>query len=327
MSDEIRNVPFAVTRAEPDGDGLTLEGYAAVFDSPTEINSREGHFIERIMPGAFKRTLSHKMPVLMFNHGQHPLIGDMPLGRITEAREDAKGLFISARLSDNWLVKPVRDAIADGAVDGMSFRFSVPKDGDTWRHTRGKVSERDLTQVSCTECGPVVFPAYPDTSVGVRSQLLDALNDEPSRNALAEALFAFRDTALDVAKFADPGLLDDGQARFPLGSATQAMTAWAFIDDPENQEPYSADQVTEIKDRILAAAMQFGFPIEQPADSDESTTATDAEPAPDEGTSESSGMNSNDPPAPRHSLDPDSRERRRQARLLLARHMGVIQDA
>jgi len=55
---EIRNVPFEMVRAEPDGDGLTLEGYAAVFDSPTEINERGGTFIERIKPGAFKKTLS-----------------------------------------------------------------------------------------------------------------------------------------------------------------------------------------------------------------------------------------------------------------------------
>jgi HK97 family phage prohead protease len=186
-------MPFEVTRAETDGDGLTLEGYAAVWDSPTEINSvREGNFIERIKPGAFKRTLNAKMPVLMFNHGQHPLIGDMPLGKIEEAREDVRGLFIRARLSDNWLVQPVRDAIAAQAVSGMSFRMSIPENGDTWRKpaTRDGLPERDISEIKCYELGPVVFPAYEETTVGVRSaEILEALTDPDVRSDLARAMF------------------------------------------------------------------------------------------------------------------------------------------
>ena len=39
--------------------------------------------------------------------------------------EDDRGLAVTARLSENWLIEPVRDAIAAGAVSGMSFRFTV----------------------------------------------------------------------------------------------------------------------------------------------------------------------------------------------------------
>lgn len=203
MADETRQVPFEITRAEPDGDGLTLEGYASVFDSPTEIDSaREGHFIERIKPGAFKKTLSERTPVLMFNHGQHPLIGDMPIGSITHAREDSRGLFVRARLASNWLIEPVREAIAQRSVTGMSFRFSVPKGKDTWRNssTRGGLRERDINEARVSELGPVVFPAYPDTTVGVRSQdLIDVLDDTEARTELARALFALRTDTSDEA--------------------------------------------------------------------------------------------------------------------------------
>src|SRR5439155_16322570 len=149
-------------------DGLTLEGYAAVFNSPTRIQDLDGRFEETIVPGAFQRSLSERMPVLMFEHGRHPLLGKLPLGVIERAEEDSRGLFIEARLSDNWLIAPFRDAVRDGAVDGMSFRFSVPKGGDRWERRHGDVDLRRVLQANFPELGPVVFPAYQPTTVQIR---------------------------------------------------------------------------------------------------------------------------------------------------------------
>lgn len=160
-----RVVPFEVTRSDEDGDGLTLEGYAAVFDSSTLIDSWEGTFTESIQRGAFAKTISERTPVLQFDHGTHPLIGSIPLGVIRTIREDDHGLFVRARLSDNWLIEPVRDAIRDGAVNGMSFRFRVIQ--DRWNH-EDEPPHRTLVEVSAPELGPVVFPAYEDTDAGVR---------------------------------------------------------------------------------------------------------------------------------------------------------------
>lgn len=171
-TEEFRSVAFEV-RTAGGGDGLTFEGYAAVFNSSTRIRSMwEGEFDEVILPGAFKRALADRTPVLMFEHGQHPLLGTMPLGVITRAEEDANGLFISARLSDNWLVQPVRDAVADGGIDGMSFRFGVDDAGETWTKRSGDVQLRQIHDFrSVPELGPVVFPAYAPTTATVRSQL------------------------------------------------------------------------------------------------------------------------------------------------------------
>ena len=150
-------------------DGLNFEGYAAVFNTPTRIQDWQGEFDEIIKRGAFARTLAERTPKLMFEHGRHPLVGQMPLGVIQEAREDSKGLFVRARLSDNWLIQPVRDAVRDGAVDGMSFRFSVPEGGDTWKDRKGDVPLRSLLDLDVPEVGPVVFPAYEPTTASVRS--------------------------------------------------------------------------------------------------------------------------------------------------------------
>ena len=179
----VRQVEF---RAEPSDDGLTLEGYGAVFNADTTIDSYDGPFIERIAPGSFKRSLGQRTPVLQFDHGQHPLIGSLPIGVIRSIREDSVGLKVRARLSDNWLVQPVRDAIRDGAITGMSFRFRVLK--DKWTR-RGDTQVRTIQEVELFEVGPVVWPAYEQTSVGVRSRsALTALQDPEVRAEIARLL-------------------------------------------------------------------------------------------------------------------------------------------
>jgi len=182
----VRQIDFAV---EQNNDGLTLDGYGAVFNQWTEIEDQFGVYRERIAPGAFKRTLGMRMPILQFDHGAHPLIGSIPLGRITSIAEDDHGLRVKARLSDNWLVQPVRDAIRDGGITGMSFRFRIID--EMWDRGNDGTEERTINQVELYEVGPVVFPAYEQTSVGVRSRAaLDALQDAEVREEIALILAA-----------------------------------------------------------------------------------------------------------------------------------------
>jgi HK97 family phage major capsid protein/HK97 family phage prohead protease len=183
--------------AESGGDGRTMEGYAAVFDTPTEINSWEGKFTEEIARGAFKKTLGERKPVLQFDHGHDARTGTIPIGAFQELREDDEGLYCQARLFDNPVVEPIRQAIEGGAITGMSFRFKVNR--DEWRDNAGKLVrgedlgrllyepgdrgplKRTIKEVQLFEAGPVVFPAYDQTSVGVRS-----LSDEEREQLVAD---------------------------------------------------------------------------------------------------------------------------------------------
>lgn len=190
--DLTRSAPFSFQRAEGDGegDGRTLRGYAAVFGQDTEIDSWEGRFTETIRKGAFRKTIRESTPVMQFDHGRHPLIGSLPIGSIVDLREDDQGLYVEGRITDNWLMQPVRDAIAEGSVNGMSFRFEVVR--EEWRDASGKLVKpeevldllwmpgdrgplrRELIELKCRELGPVVFPAYAGTAVSVRSRGLAA---------------------------------------------------------------------------------------------------------------------------------------------------------
>lgn len=182
--DLTRRVPFTVERSE-NGDGLTLSGYAAVFNELTRIDSWEGNFDEQIAPGAFKRSINARTPVLQFDHGSHPMIGSIPLGAIKSLREDRRGLYVEARLHDNWLVEPIRDAIRDGSVTGMSFRFNVVK--DEWDES-GDIPVRTLKEVRLHELGPVVWPAYEQTTVGVRSKYAELISDPEFVREVARAI-------------------------------------------------------------------------------------------------------------------------------------------
>lgn len=182
-----RSAPFAFEiERDAAGDGLTLEGYAAVFDSPTEINNYEGNFTEQIAPGAFKKTLRDGRPVLQFDHGKHPMIGSLPIGKIEQLREDSRGLHVRARLHAGDFYAPVREAIASGAIDGMSFRFSVVKDNWTAATAR-TLPMRNIQEVKLFELGPVVFPAYAATTVGVRDlDTSESTLEEPADGAAVD---------------------------------------------------------------------------------------------------------------------------------------------
>ena len=219
--DSVREAPFALVRDDSGdaGDGLTLDGYGAVFNRLTVIDSWEGRFREQIAPGAMKRSFRETPPKVQFDHGRHPMIGSIPIAELRSATEDSHpelapdgGAHIIARLHDNWLVEPVRDAISSGAVSGMSFRFSVVQeawsraDGSPIRDDRDLAAElerairedlgedelpvRTLRQLKVPEVGPVTWPAYADTSVSVRSKVIDLgrLHDPEQRKLLASAV-------------------------------------------------------------------------------------------------------------------------------------------
>jgi HK97 family phage prohead protease len=277
--DLCRSAPFTLTRATDEGsDGLTIEGYGAVFNSPTRINSWEGDFEEVVAPGAFKRSLRARVPRMQFDHGQHPLLGSLPLGRWTVAEEDERGLHLVGRLTDNWLVTPFRDAIRDGGVEGMSFRFAVVN--DEWRDAQGaklrddEVAEflyrgsgdrgpirRTLREVKVSEAGPVVWPAYDDTAVGVRSRFgVTDLRDQR--------------VTIDLGRLHQPGT----QRRLAdLVAFADRLTGARSVEDP-------ADDVPQPVEATPPASVPAGSPnVEQqveiaPPPSDPQSTA----PSPDD---------------------------------------------
>jgi len=145
--------------------GNTLVGYAAVFDSPTEIHSWEGDFVETVARGAFRRTLAQRgdRVVAQFDHGMSEYT--LPIGVPQVLREDDHGLYVEIALDDDPWVQDTLKPKLGRSITGMSFRFSVTD--DEWSDSG---DERTIRSVKLSEVGPVTFPAYEATTVGVRSR-------------------------------------------------------------------------------------------------------------------------------------------------------------
>ena len=175
-------------RAVENGDGMTFTGYAAVFNSPSEPLP----FIERIAPGAFKRSLKARNDIkLLWNHDTGSVLGSTRAGTL-KLEEDNYGLRVTAVLPETTLGKDVRTLVQRGDVSAMSFGFSVPANGDSWN---AEGTERTLRSVRIHEVSIVAFPAYSQTAgtAAVRSYDTVATRAEVDADKLADAMLAVED--------------------------------------------------------------------------------------------------------------------------------------
>jgi HK97 family phage prohead protease len=170
MTKKIERRTFTIKNVEArqaeDGT-MRLSGYAAVFNN----DSVPLPFIERIAPGAFRKTLAETPDVrLLINHE------GLPLARTKNGtlrlKEDEAGLYMDADLPDTQAARDLYTLVERGDVDQMSFAFRVIR--QKWNDMR---TERTLTELSLADgdVSVVTYPAYPTTTVEAREQLKAAM--------------------------------------------------------------------------------------------------------------------------------------------------------
>jgi HK97 family phage prohead protease len=138
-----------------EGDGMTLRGYAAIFNSP----SQPLPFTETIEPGAFRDSLKSRNDIkLLWNHETGTVLGSTRAGTL-RVTEDATGLLIEASLPDTQAGRDAATLIKRGDVNAFSFGFRVASGGDTWV----SADQRVLKRVNIHEVSIVSWPAYTAT--------------------------------------------------------------------------------------------------------------------------------------------------------------------
>lgn len=160
---------------------LKLAGYAAVFNEP----SLPLPFIEKIMPGAFRKTLSETPDVrLLVNHEGLPMArtknGTMKL------YEDERGLYFEANLANTTEARDLYTLVDRGDVDQMSFAFRVIR-----QKYNSDRTERSLIEVSLADgdVSIVTYPAYVATSVEARERMKKAIAEiKAGREISADSL-------------------------------------------------------------------------------------------------------------------------------------------
>ncbi len=147
-----------------DADGTTLSGYASTFNEPYDM----GWYVEKVAPGAFKRSLGQAPDVrLLVNHTGLPLARTTS-GTLTLA-EDERGLRVDARLDPSDPdVAGLLPKMRRGDLNQMSFGFRLMGDGgDEWSKDMGTRTLRAL-DIHDGDVSVVTYPANPGTHAAVR---------------------------------------------------------------------------------------------------------------------------------------------------------------
>jgi len=151
-------------------EGRTVEGYAAVFSSPTDM----GWYNEVIEPGAFDAADLNDVRAL-FNHDPDHLLARTS-SKTLEVNVDEKGLFYSFEMPNTTLGNDVLEMIRRGDLSQSSFAFRVAE--QNWLEREGRPDLRQITKIDMVaDVSPVTYPAYADTSVAARSR--KDQNEEP----------------------------------------------------------------------------------------------------------------------------------------------------
>jgi len=174
MELEIRTYPLIEVRMDTDAEGRpVLVGHAAVFNQWSRVipwGGPRGKFRERILPGAFDRTLAANPDVkLKVDHAGLPLA--RTTSRTMTLTPDADGLLVHSPLDPRDPdVQRIQYKIERGDLREMSFAFWVPEKGERW-NTEGDIDERTLTEIDLDggDVSVVADPAYPQTDVALRS--------------------------------------------------------------------------------------------------------------------------------------------------------------
>jgi hypothetical protein len=159
---------------ESDGDEMTLEGYAAVFNSETDL----GQFREVIRPGAFDDVMDNDVRALI-NHDPNLILGRTGNGTL-ELSTDERGLKYKVKLGNQQYARDFYESVKRGDISQSSFAFTI--DEQSWNEERTVRSVDKVRQL--LDVSPVTYPAYAAATVQARDQQLDI--DEVIADAVAD---------------------------------------------------------------------------------------------------------------------------------------------
>jgi HK97 family phage prohead protease len=158
MEKETRTINFEL-RAKPES--RTIEGYAAIFDTETDL----GWFKETLSRSAFDGADMTDV-VALFNHDPN-----FPLARTTsgtlQLQVDERGLKYSFEAPDTTYGEDLLKMIKRGDISQSSFAFTIKN--ETWDERSGDKPKRRIDAVDALyDVSPVTYPAYKETSVTAR---------------------------------------------------------------------------------------------------------------------------------------------------------------
>lgn len=180
---ELKRLSFAL-EVKADDDARTIEGFASVFNN---IDS----YSDVVMPGAFAKSLSKRVPVMLWQHNS-----DQPIGVWDDFMEQEKGLFIKGTILPTQLGNDAYTLAKAKAIKGMSIGYSPLK----WE-IDDKKGVRKLTEVDLWEVSLVTFPANEKAQITrVKSDDGTLIDERAFEEFLRDAGFSRKEAKIIVSE-------------------------------------------------------------------------------------------------------------------------------
>lgn len=149
--------------------GVHISGYVNAVDRYSRpMRANDGRiFIEKILPGAFKRAIE-KAENIKVKHNHKRVITDLRSGQIT-LKEDNIGLYCEGFFTDEEIVERAKNK----ELVGWSFGFLPDKYSDSDSSQFGIDFERSIDELNLNEVSIIdkrQLPCYVGTSIEVRSE-------------------------------------------------------------------------------------------------------------------------------------------------------------
>jgi HK97 family phage prohead protease len=161
MEKAVKEIRLVDMRALDNTDEMIVEGYAAVFDTITDL----GWIKEVIDRHAFDNADMSDI-VMKYNHESSILPMARTRGGSLQFTIDDHGLKIRAKLPDTMQNKDIYTLIKDGVLSKMSFAFTVKRQEYDYETDTRKILEFDkIFDVSVVD-----VPAYETTEIYARSK-------------------------------------------------------------------------------------------------------------------------------------------------------------
>lgn len=158
---DVKTFPLAELKiAGADGQAGSFEGYASVFGTVDSYG-------DTIDPGAYAETIPQFLSRGFISWGHD---WNLPIGIVTSAREDAKGLFISGEFHSDSEAQKYRSRASERVAAGKFMGLSIGYETLEWemrqvavpyRNSWGELSDkvRALTKIKLYETSLVTVPA------------------------------------------------------------------------------------------------------------------------------------------------------------------------
>lgn len=155
----------------------TIEGYAIVFNSPSEDL---GGFIEIIERSAVDEdTLKRSDILVKLNHNSDKILARSKKGKGNlQLTIDDNGLYYRFEAPHTVYGEECLEQVRNGVIDSSSFCFTIAKGGERWER-KGNTVYRYISKIDkLYDVSPVYTPAYENTTCSKRcSDVLDYFNN------------------------------------------------------------------------------------------------------------------------------------------------------